>query len=260
MNDPSELQYGRELIQDAITDRLSAATGNDQSFLEYVGINFTSEMLAEVYVCCFTKLEDDLSQWRAYGGVVPERYAIGFNAEEIQMLTLHDDGTFLERVLYDPSKQVERVNDVLNRSLAFVQARRPRILHLISFAEAAASRLARIAPSLKTPAFHPETEWRIVRWSRQNNTLKAKFDTGRGVLRPYIEIELPKPLPITSLYVLAPRRKDLAMKQRRCFSNQRSCASLQCTRRYPSRIDKPGSAAYRPRPARGSSADASGSP
>src|SRR5438128_1429876 len=81
MNDPSELQYGRDLIQEVLTDRLNASVGNEETFLEYVGINFTSEMLSEVYVCCFTKLEDDLSQWRAYGGSVAERYAIGFDAE-----------------------------------------------------------------------------------------------------------------------------------------------------------------------------------
>lgn len=212
MNDPSELQYGRDLIQEVLSDRLNAAEGDKETFLEYTGINFNSEMLSEVYVCCFTKLEDDLSQWRAYGGNVAERYAVGFDAEEIQSLASRDENTFLARVNYDLDRQVERISDVLDKGITFVQEHRPRAADLIKFGEAAAARLARIAPSFKTPAYEPESEWRIVHWGKANDKLRPRFDAARGVLRPYIEIDLPKELPITALYVLAPRRRDLAMK------------------------------------------------
>src|SRR5260370_25153566 len=105
MNDPSELQYGRDLIQDVVSERLNGAARDEAAFLEYVGINFTSEMLAEVYVCCFTKLEDDLSQWRAYGGTATERYAIGLDSEEIQSLTFRDPAAILAHVRYKPETQ-----------------------------------------------------------------------------------------------------------------------------------------------------------
>lgn len=212
MNDPSEVQYGRELIEEVFSDRLNGATRDDEAFLEYVGINFTAEMLSEVYVCCFTKLQDDLSQWRAYGGSVAERYAIGFDPQEIQALAFSNANTLLVPVLYERDEQVEKIVDVLDRAIVFIRTNRPSTADLMSFGEAAAARLARLAPALKTLAYKPESEWRIVRWSKTNRLLTPRFDASRGVLRPYIDVPLPRQLPITALYVLAPRRKDLALK------------------------------------------------
>jgi len=211
MNDPSEIQHGRELVEETIAEHLRAATGLEEIFFQFVVANFNLEMLAEIYVCCFTKLRDDLSQWRAYGVSANERYSIGFDTEQIRLAATKKTNVTFTRVEYDVKSQTERISELLSKATEFIRHRNNSHRFLSELGEAAASRLAGLVPALKTPAYKPEREWRIVIWAH-SETDRPQFDTARGVLRPYLELRLPVPLPITSLHVLAPTRKDLALK------------------------------------------------
>jgi hypothetical protein len=211
MNDPSEVQHGRELVEEVLAERLRKATGIEEIFFQFVVANFNLEMLAEIYVCCFTKLRDDLSQWRAYGASASERYAIGFDSERLEgAASSQPDATFAQ-VEYEPDKQAQSVNNLLDRAVAFIKQRRHVDNLLSQFGESAASQLAGLVPALKVRAYKPEREWRVVIWAR-GGVGKPMYDCSRGVLRPYLEFLLSDPLPITSLHVLAPTRRDLALK------------------------------------------------
>ena len=55
--------------------------------------------------------------------------------------------------------------------------------------------LAEIATSSKHPAFEEEQEWRIVYVrSVDPHPLPLRFRDGRGVITPYVELELPEPV------------------------------------------------------------------
>src|ERR1044071_681854 len=211
MNDPSEVQHGRDLVEAALTERLDAASGIDERFFQFVVGNFNKEMLAEVYVCCFTKLEDDLSQWRAYGASATERYSIGFDSEEIEGAAAKQPHVAFTYVDYDLAMQLERIETLLDRAISFIHHNNVPRRFLFDFGATTASRLAGLVPALKEKAYKAESEWRIIIWARPGVD-KPLYDTRRGVLRTYLELNLPSQLPIASLHVLAPTRKDLAMK------------------------------------------------
>src|SRR5260221_6094089 len=94
LNDPSEVQYGREMVEQALIDRLNTKGRRHRAFFEFVVSGFSAEMAAEVYVCCFTKLEDDLSQWRAYGSATGEAQAIGVGSQTLDGLGRPRGGAF----------------------------------------------------------------------------------------------------------------------------------------------------------------------
>ena len=211
MNDPSEVQHGRELVEAALTERLEAAVGVEEVFYQFVVANFNLEMLAEIYVCCFTKLKDDLSQWRAYGASASERYSIGFDSDQIASAATKQPHITFTYVDYDLTAQEERVAGLLDKAMVFIRHNSASRKFLADLGAATASRLAGLVPALKIDAYKPEREWRIVIWARPG-TDKPSYDTRRGVLRPYLEWPLPDTLPVLSLHVLAPTRKELALK------------------------------------------------
>lgn len=211
MNDPSEVQHGRELVEAELTERFEIASGIEEDFFQFVISNFNIEMLAEIYVCCFTKLKDDLSQWRAYGASAIERYSIGFDSSEITRAATRQPHVAFTYVDYDADAQAARITKLIDRAVDFIRQHSPSSRYLSDLGAAAASRLAGLVPALKIGAYKPEREWRIVIWARPG-TDKPSYDTRRGVLRPYLEWSLPQALPITSLHVLAPTRKDAALK------------------------------------------------
>jgi hypothetical protein len=213
LNDPSEVQYGRELLEDALVERWDNARGQEQVFLEYVISNFNVEMLAEVYVACFTKLQDDLSQWRAYGTSSVERYAIGFDSQAVTELADRRRNMLFLRVEYEPVEQRAKVNHVITSATDFIVAHRLSGRSLAPFAEAAAARLARIMPALKNNSYAREEEWRVVLWSTPSES--PEFDVSRGVMRPFIRLPFPQPPPVVSLHVMAPARREIALKASR---------------------------------------------
>lgn len=211
LNDPSEVQYGRELVERTLVDRLDTAVPRYRAFFEFVISAFGVEMAAEVYVACFTKLEDDLSQWRAYGSATGERYSIGFDSEAIDALVWSKAGASFHRVEYETPDQQAKIDDVLDRSILFLDKNKVPPSRIAALADAAAKRLARIMPALKNPAYRREEEWRVVVWATTAGQ-RPQFDTTRGVVRPYMAFDLGDSIPIIDLYVMAPARKEIALK------------------------------------------------
>src|SRR5207302_7163681 len=80
LNDESELRYAVRLLRQALHDRRAAATPTPDE--EYLYDRIEAELSvdttasSEWFVACFSQVDDDLSQWRAYGGG-EGGYAIG---------------------------------------------------------------------------------------------------------------------------------------------------------------------------------------
>src|SRR5688572_3024759 len=100
------------------------------------------------------------------------------------------------------------IDDVIDRSVAFLDKHRIPLLRIAPYADVAARRLARIMPALKNPAYRREEEWRAVVWST-TVAQRPKFDTARGVVRPYMGFKLGTPPPILAVYVMAPARREV---------------------------------------------------
>ena len=86
MNDPSELQYGKQIVKRTLDREIKVETGLAQLLLKKASIALDKSAVSEVYVACFTLLKDNLGQWRSYSEFGGERYAIGFNTAFYRML------------------------------------------------------------------------------------------------------------------------------------------------------------------------------
>jgi hypothetical protein len=211
LNDPSEVQYGRDLILSLLYKKRTELAPNKQNFIDTIVEQLKHEMLAEVYVSCFSSQGDDLSQWRAYGSA-SERYSLGFDSEVLESIGSADTVTSFARVLYDVSKQVPRAQFYIDRSLQFLEKNEIEEENWPTVAAVTAELLARVIPELKNSAYAHEQEWRLIRWHPPSNDAELGFDTSRGVVRPYAKIALPPPVPIMSVAIMAPSRKEIAIK------------------------------------------------
>jgi hypothetical protein len=212
LNDPSEVQYGSELVRDLVREVKSSAEPRHRRLLEAVIVALDQELLSEVYVCCFSSLPDDLSQWRAYGGPALERYSIGFDTEALWTIGNTDAMTSFAEVLYTHEAQRDRVRFYVERGMEFIDKYEIPEEDWPTVTADVAELLARVIPQLKNTAYAREEEWRVIRRHRVTDAEPLSFDVSRGVLRPYLPIELPTPMPITSVQLMAPSRKQVALK------------------------------------------------
>ncbi len=200
MNDPSEIKYGRDLVLKTLGEKKAANHSSTSDFLEEIERCFAKKLFSEVYVSCFTKLPDNLSQWRAYGAPKAPRYCIGFDAGGIE-----EDMVFA-KVEYQEREQRKKITRILDNAIKVI-GKFP--LAVKDVANAAAGYLARLLPQLKSPAYASEEEWRLIRWI-PDDVSEVCFDTARGVVRPYVVL---KPAPrVVELFVLAPGREEISIK------------------------------------------------
>jgi hypothetical protein len=160
--------------------------------------------VVEVYLVCFCRNGDLLSQWRAYGQA--GGYAIGFDSTVLTSLT--GNHLMLAPVVYDPSKQEQLIRDLVQRwRQIFRDAqleefdKQIRRLGAFVFAQA----FSFLAATFKTEAFQEEDEWRLA-YRRQvviqdDSGLGIDFRERKGMVASFA----PMPLPPVSEAVLPVR-------------------------------------------------------
>jgi hypothetical protein len=212
LNDPSEVQYGRDLALALLEDAITSTPLARRNLIEHTRNALQDKVLSESYVSCFTELSDDLGQWRAYGSLAAERYCIGFDGHELAgIFGSRPGGRFVE-ILYKPAAQEELLGSLLSRAWTYVEKAGIAVDGWPDFARVIAGTIASRLAELKNPAYAAEAEWRIIRWHDGLEHDRLSFDTSRGVLRPYLPAPLLEPLPIRSLHVMAPARRAPAVK------------------------------------------------
>ena len=214
MNDPSEVGYGRSVVEEVLKFHKESRSAASSHLAKRALANVREQILAEMYVCCFTTLADDISQWRAYGNSASARYCIGFEGDVLQKLTVKHPNTVFDRVLYEEAAQAARVTAVIARATEFTDIQKLSPAEIEPVAEVLASHLVRLVCLLKSPAYHAEEEWRIVTLRAQSDITEIAFDTSRGAIKPYWKFELAHRghLPVKSVRVLAPARPQAAIK------------------------------------------------
>jgi len=219
MNDPLELEYGRRLIHEHLTERLATSTGGVAGALfRHCLEELDRESGSEIYVSCFSSSEDDLSQWRAYGNT-SARYALGFERRVIHAATLRPRSYSVRfsRVVYERGKQNEILQKLLDGAETFVKRQSASESAVPTFGDILSLTLTRMLPTLKMPAFKPEAEWRIIIQMKPGDTSNLHFDTSRGIVRPFavFPISEGQPLPLAQVIVLWPSRPEAAVKAAR---------------------------------------------
>ena len=86
LNDPSELNHGITLALEILKSRANESQQREVSFFYERFAHTMNEHIEETahfFVCCFSKTDEDLGQWRAYADD-GRGYAIGFDASVLE--------------------------------------------------------------------------------------------------------------------------------------------------------------------------------
>jgi hypothetical protein len=85
LNDPSELRYGRELLEKAVTSLPKDANWHHRCFMTLLLPHLVALMKSsgiDLFVASFSTERDDLGQWRAYADD-GRGFAVGFDPESL---------------------------------------------------------------------------------------------------------------------------------------------------------------------------------
>ncbi len=185
LNDSTEIRYAVKLYYDALESVRQKSAGDPEAikFLTRVlEINLDDPKLprhgsSPYFVACFSNLEDDLPQWRAYSESGGENgYAIGFHAR-----ALYDPIGGLLRVNYDTEKHKAMAARTAEAALQFFRdgLRDKRATTVEQWEEEFIREwsevTSRLAPVVKDACFETENEFRLVHGLDASELPRIKF-------------------------------------------------------------------------------------
>jgi hypothetical protein len=194
VNDRTEVRYAARLYKEALEAiaTTQTLTPDEQNLYQHIVNVFSEETNASGwFISCFSQVEDDLSQWRAYGGN-GEGFAIGFDMGQLHCLSAHDD-CHLVKVNYDPAVHRNIVSDVAKATFGFytkglsVTGRNPKDW-TEDFLSAWGDIIPYLAPIMKVEAFKDEKEWRIVRLLRSPDAAAMIYTQRKTLLARHLPI------------------------------------------------------------------------
>jgi hypothetical protein len=194
MNDPTEIAYALRLLREVAPAEIdtfqSKALEPLKKRLSRIFDDYEKD--ARVYVTCFCRQGDLLSQWRGYGAV-GGGYAVGLAALnlgefEIRPKDFGRPKPILRRVIYQRTDQ-ERFVKAWIRLLSEAKLKRqffPSVwFNFMTF-------LAEMMNCYKDPAYEQEDEWRLIQFGRVNGReiVKADFRENAGRIVPYVALDV----------------------------------------------------------------------
>lgn len=206
LNDTGEFHHGiaiaLEILRTELADQLKAdyAPHGPAIFGEVNTFFSRRYKPKDLFVASLSAKQDDLSQWRAYGGSGP-MFSVGFlprvleeQAEEFSFSLVkieYDRVTIvadLRAALHQPLDEIKRqINALQNRNEAGRQ--------IPAWALTLANELMLLCPRYKDPKFADESEWRLIRRSPiidQKPRRPWMFRQSRSLIIPYIDLPLHK--------------------------------------------------------------------
>jgi hypothetical protein len=160
------------------------------------------------FATCFSEVEDDLGQWRGYGGGECG-YAIGFKTELLvkAIAAYRSDALFLP-MSYDQARHQFLVQDVIANAQRYFLAGADKFPDLQrwanEFLEAFAYELDVFSCMLKHPKFAGEAERRLVIPFRKEDLSNVVFSQKRTLLARHLPADLTLDtglLPISRIYI-----------------------------------------------------------
>lgn len=210
LNDAQEVEYGLDLIRGKVKELQENYSGDEVVSNGFLGtlstfLNAFPGVVYRVFVACFCKSGDLLSQWRGYaeegGG-----YSLGFTFNNQSRVILENGDPYrphLRRVLYDRDRQERLVSDYLERICAIMSEEAAQFPPeknqglAGSTATHVMNTLMDWIVSFKHPGFKEENEWRLMRMLKSTGEAEtqAHFRVANGLTVPYLRTPLVTPLP-----------------------------------------------------------------
>ncbi|WP_158653965.1 DUF2971 domain-containing protein [Dickeya zeae] len=180
LNDSNEYYLAAIIASRIINERINSESDFDVKFTyqEFLGkIQLISNI--NVCVCSLTEQGDLLSQWRGYSKKMGG-YSIGFDFEGVKSIA-NARGFELVKCIYDESEQNEKVESIINDSIALVGDGVKNGINRKSI-DYFEEEFIKLAPVLKDKSFAEEAEWRLISIVK---TMSLSFRAGNSMLIPY---------------------------------------------------------------------------
>jgi hypothetical protein len=202
LNDTEEFRHGAQLALEVVQNQLATSlSGGEyapyastihQELLRF----FSNQQPKDIFITSFSERDDDLSQWRAYGGNRGPMFSVGFNPTALEQKA-NEHSFELDEVIYRRQNILAHLNIAFKPVITDISAS----LGIPSGIPQQISRhVARIAqelfavvPLCKNPKFSDEKEWRLIR--RQPALTKlprlpTHFRQSGSLIVPYLEMPL----------------------------------------------------------------------
>jgi hypothetical protein len=202
LNDPQEMQYGKNIITEIITEYIDKEVdANIKKMLTEIRgqlWGLQNKIMFRPFVSCFCSNGNLLSQWRGYSG---KGYNIGFELkEETKYSNDFNDlspNPWIEirRVIYDAEKQKKYINDYIQQIISGAKTAFGRINGNIRVGLSAAAALVSLNMfldmmlSMKSPHFKEEDEWRLIGLFPPDRSIYSRYyeyTVRNGMLVPHL--------------------------------------------------------------------------
>lgn len=222
LNDQTELVHAAQLLCQAFKNLRRTHTDNeDRAFLDGAieELDRNVSLRSDIFVASFSEHENDLSQWRSYGGG-ESGYVIGFNREGLDFG--QPSGMYTLGVEYKPAKQEAIMKAVADLALTYFKAGVEEGLDQQTFIKDDAlpmtfMGLGFIGPFLKHESFSGEREWRVS-WQVPVGYRDLRFRQKQAMLSRHVPLDFHKPgamktgmLPIVSVGVGPCRHPEVSV-------------------------------------------------
>jgi len=218
LNDKAELQHALKASRQAIK-KLSSEESFKQwsATLERVCADLEDGGIPDTYVACFCRNDDNLSQWRGYGGTV-QGVSVTFDRTKLAARLKPDKAAFF-RVRYSKHSTVSKFTSALTSELKDI-AELDEIIGTSSDKvryQDLQRRISALLPRFKHLGFEDEKEWRFA-IQRKIAPEALCFRPSSNKLVPYIEIGKSKELlPITGIRIGPGLDQELTAQSIRVF-------------------------------------------
>ena len=203
LNDVSEIEYGANLFESIIQERLAKTKKEvDSEFLSRILLTANGfHGMFDCYIACFCERDDLLNQWRTYAGS-GGGYALGLKTNEIGCRWGRRERTqnfVLRRVVYSPEQQRNLLSEVVDKTMEALEALEAGtqnisvndtnsiIARCCQFVRA---EVADYLISFKHPAFAIEQEWRLCHVVSPTEEGHVLFRDGPFGLTPYVCLDV----------------------------------------------------------------------
>jgi hypothetical protein len=202
LNDSSEFVYQYKLLNDVLPEFLASDSPEFEKLSNLLVDDATFRISQGIFVSCFCKKGDLLSQWRGYGAGVRDGVALGFDTDVLEAL-IRDSYSRPRTDLADPQSPPDFSFDGPTCSLkACIYARKEqldqkrRVLGAFeslgteeTILKIAAILLGSDAARVKHPSFSEENEWRLIYKPGQDPST-VDYRVGQSTLVPFVRIDL----------------------------------------------------------------------
>lgn len=141
---------------------------------------------------CFSDIEDDLSQWRAYGGG-ENGYAIGFRAKDLFGIP----NSYVVRVAYDRDLHLKLAKEAAKATVDFflegleASEQKDPQAWAQEFLPAWDSVITQVAPLVKDAGFSSESEYRIVKSFNLDDLQHLRFLQRNNLMSRHLPLQPP---------------------------------------------------------------------